>query len=75
MLLAMVILLFGCCFLFDYLPNVKKDSKKEKTIYLSLFAISFVILVFFAFDVPIPSVTGFIIALIDKIFGNQVGIT
>lgn len=73
MLILMVLLLFAFCFFFDYKPNAKKDSKKEKAVYLSLFAISFVFMMLYTLDVKLPSVSSFIMAFIDSIFGKQGG--
>jgi len=73
MLIVMVILLFGSCFLFDFLPNAKNSSKKEKIVYLSVFAVSLLITVLYALDVQVPSISSLIMPIIDAIFGKRGG--
>jgi hypothetical protein len=67
MLTAIVVALFLCIILMDFLP-MGKAPLKEKIIYLLLTAVSFGILLLYSLDVPLPSPSDGIRNLIDAIF-------
>ena len=53
--LLIVILLFAGVVFWDYVPIIKQGEKKEIRICAVLFAVSFLVLVLYSLDVPMPS--------------------
>ena len=67
MLTAIVVALFLCVILIDFLP-MGKSPLKDKIIYLFLTAVSFGVLLLYSLDVPLPSPSDGIRNLIESIF-------
>ena len=68
MLTAIVILLYICVVLFDFLPSKKTRSKKESVIYCTLLFVSFSVLVLFTFDIRVPGPSEPIRNIVEKLF-------
>ena len=68
MLTAMVIALFGSILAVDGRKNLKGVGLKHKLVYLSLLGVSFCVLILYSVDIPVPSPTNAIEAIIDALF-------
>ena len=66
-----VVLLFFLFILFDYLPQRTEGGIKEKAVYWSLLSAGFVVLILYTFDIRLPSPTGPIRAVIERLFLMQ----
>lgn len=67
MLTAIVVALFLCVILMDFLP-MGRAPLKDKIVYLFLTAVSFGVLLLYTLDVPLPSPAEGIRQLIESIF-------
>lgn len=68
MLTAIVIFLFAGAVVFDFLPKLKNQPKRNKIIYLALIGVSFIVLVLYSFDVTVPGPSEPIKSLVESIF-------
>lgn len=68
MLLSMVIFLYLCIVVFDFLPAARGGVKKENILYLSLLSVSFCVLVLYSLNISVPSPATPIEAIIKKLF-------
>ena len=69
MLTAIVILLYFCVVLFDFLPSVKTLSKKGSIVYCTFLSLSFAVLFLYSIDIKVPGPSEAIKSIIQKIFG------
>lgn len=68
MLTTIVILLYVCVVLFDFLPSKKDQSIKDSLIYCILLSVSFIVLILFSFDIHVPGPTEPIKNIVEKLF-------
>ncbi len=66
MILTIVIITYLFIYLMDYKQLKKTQSKLHNTIYLSLFSISFILLVAYIFNWPIPKISTLLKTIIGK---------
>lgn len=68
--IIMVVALFAYSYFVDYRLNKDSDSKKERILYLSMWTISFIILLLYTLNVKLPSISRILISLLKNLFGQ-----
>ncbi|PKM73424.1 MAG: hypothetical protein CVU91_05725 [Firmicutes bacterium HGW-Firmicutes-16] len=68
MLTTIVILLYICVVLFDFLPSKETRSTKERVIYCILLTVSFCVLILYSLDIKVPGPTEPIRNVIETLF-------
>jgi len=68
MLATIVILLYVCVVLFDFIPSKKHRSKKESIVYCFLLSVSFCVLILYSFDIKVPGPSEPIRNVVEKLF-------
>lgn len=68
MLTTIVILLYVCVVLFDFLPSKKKQKKKESIIYFAILSVSFSVLILYSLGIKVPGPSDSIKNIVEKLF-------
>jgi protein-S-isoprenylcysteine O-methyltransferase Ste14 len=68
MLTTIVILLYVCVMLFDFLPSRKDRSKKESIVYFGILSVSFCVLLLYSFDIKVPGPSEPIRNVVETLF-------
>ena len=66
-MMLLVVLLYGSVILYDMLTKPSAVSMRTKILYFSLMLISFVILILYTLDIPVPSPSEAIMEALDAL--------
>ncbi len=66
-MMILVVLLFGSVILYDVFTKPSAVDKRTKILYYSLMLISFVILILYTLDIPVPSPSEAIMEALDAL--------
>ncbi|MPM09260.1 hypothetical protein SDC9_55576 [bioreactor metagenome] len=68
MLTVIVLLLYTLVIVFDFVPTRKERKIKGNIVYWSILSISFCVLILYSLDIEVPSPSGPIRYIVEKIF-------
>ncbi len=68
MLMTIVIVLYVCVILFDFIPQKKSRSTKESIIYCVLLSVSFCVLILYSLDIKVPGPSEPIRHVVETLF-------
>lgn len=66
-MMILVVLLYGSVIVYDILTKPSAVDKRTKILYYSLMLISFVILILYTLDIPVPSPSEAIMEALDAL--------